>query len=646
MPSDKLNFFESNRDLLVLAGLAALVFAIYAQTSGFQYINLDDNYYVYENPAVLSGINWETVKWAFTSFHAGNWHPLTWISLALDVQLFGTSPGMHHVVNVILHFVNSVLAFVVFRRMTRNFWASAVIAALFAAHPMHVESVAWIAERKDLLSTMFWFLAMLFYVRWTKEGAKPWGPLYLAALGMFALGLMSKPMVITLPFVLMLCDAWPLERTRDAGTKGYARLVLEKAPFFVLSLSSALITLAAQRAVSAVESLAALPLDVRIQNAILSYSKYLVSAFYPAGLAIWYPYEKDLSLTEVGAALTLLIAITAISVWQFRQKKYLLFGWLWFVGTFVPVIGIVQVGGQSMADRYTYIPYLGLFVIVVFGASDLVQSFNIDRRVAGIAAASLILVLAILAYFQTGYWRDNETLYSRALSVTSKNFLIEQNFCHALMQQDRLDEAEILCQDSLEHRPDYFEALNTLGIISFKRKEYAVAESRFKSAVNSGRIHPLVYLNLSLAQILQGRPADGEINMEKAVALSGAGVSPMLFNEALTTLVDAYLKQGNFGKAAENLKRLRFIQPNNIEVRLKLVEALIELKQYPEAEGEVEAVIKMDQNNPVAWNSLGLVLLLTSDAKAAVGAFEKALTLRPDYPEAKENLRRASGKRD
>ncbi|MEO6333660.1 MAG: tetratricopeptide repeat protein [Pyrinomonadaceae bacterium] len=646
MTSDRSNVFEWNRDLLVIAGLATVVFAIYAQTAGFQYINLDDNYYVYENRLVLSGLNWEMLKWAFNSFHAGNWHPLTWISLALDVQLFGVSSGMHHVVNVILHFVNSALTFVVFRRMTGTFWPSALVAALFAAHPMHVESVAWVAERKDMLSTMFWLLAMLMYFRWTNDGAKPWAPLYFAALGLFVLGLMSKPMVITLPFVLLLCDVWPLERTRETGTRRYIGLVLEKIPFFVLSLLSAFITLAAQRAVSAVESLAFLPLDVRIQNAILAYSKYLVSAFYPEGLAIWYPYEKDLSFADVGAASILLIAITALCVWQFRRKKYLLFGWLWFVGTLVPVIGIVQVGGQSMADRYTYIPYLGLFVIVVFGASDIVQSLKIDRRATGVAAASLIIALAVLAYFQTGYWRNNETLYTRALSVTSNNFLVEQNLCHALMQQDRLDEAERLCQDSLELRPFYFEALNTLGIISFKRKDYAAAESRFKSAVNTGRSHPLIYLNLSLAQILQGRPEDGEVNLEKAVAFSGDGVSPLLFNDALTTLVDAYLKQGNFGKAAENLKRLRFLQPNNIEVRLKLVEALIELKQYPEAEGEVEAVIKMDQTNPVAWNSLGLILLLTSDAKAAVGAFEKALTLRPDYAEAKENLRRASGRRD
>lgn len=642
MTSEKSNFFESNRDLLVVAGLAALVFAIYAQTTGFQYINLDDNYYVYENPVVLSGLNWDTVRWAFTSFHAGNWHPVTWISLALDVQLFGAAPGMHHVVNVILHFVNSVLAFVVFRRMTGAFWASAVIAALFAVHPMHVESVAWIVERKDLLSTTFWLLAMWFYIRWTEDGAVQWNLLYFASLGMFVVGLMSKPMVITLPFVLLLCDVWPLERTRDGGRKRYVGLVVEKIPFFVLSLFSAFVTMAAQRAVSAVESLAGLPLDVRIQNALLSYAKYLVSAFYPARLAVWYPYEKDLNFAEVVGAAILLISITAMCVWQFSRRQYLLVGWLWFIGTLVPVVGIVQVGSQSMADRYTYIPYFGLFVMVVFGAEELYASFKLDRRVIALVAACMIAALTLLAYFQTSYWRSNETLYAHSLSVTSNNFLIEHNYCHALMQQNRLDEAEPLCRESLEHRPNYYEALNTLGIISFKRRDYAAAEASFKLAINSARSDPLTYSNLALAQILQGKPADGEVNLQKAVAFSGDGMSPLVFISPLTTLVDEYLKQGNFEKAAENLKRLRFLQPDNIEIRMKLVEALIELRQYPEAKAEAEIVLTADQNNAAAWNSLGIILLATSDKKGAREAFEKALTLRPDYAEAKENLRQAS----
>lgn len=641
MTSERPNSFESIRDLLVVVGLAGLVLVIYAQTTGFQFINLDDNLYVYENPAVLSGLNWDTLKWAFTSFHSGNWHPLTWLSLALDVQLFGNSPGMHHVVNVILHLLNTVLAFVVFRRMTGAYWPSVFVAALFAVHPMHVESVAWISERKDLLSTSFWLLSMWFYVRWNEEGASPWTGFYFASLGMFALGLMAKPMVITLPFVLLLCDIWPLERIREGDRQSYVRLIVEKVPFFALSIASAFVTVAAQRAVAAVESLTALPLDVRIQNAVLSYAKYIASAFYPTGLAVWYPYDRDLSFVEVGASASLLIAVTAVCVWQFSRRKYLLVGWLWFVGTLVPVIGIVQVGGQSMADRYTYLPYFGLFIMAAFGAAELAERFRLDRRLVATAAAASIIALAIPAYFQTTYWRDNDTLYTRTLSVTENNFLIEQNYCHALMQQDRLDEAERLCRDSIEHRPNYFESLNTLGIISFKRKDYAAAETLFRSAIDSGTSHPLTYSNLALSQILQGKPAEGEANLQKAVELSGDRVSPLLFVETLKSLVDEYVKQGNTEKAAENLKRLRFVQPENIEVRMKLVEALIKLKQFDEAAAETETILRADQNNAAAWNNLGIIMLARSQKKKATEAFENALKLRPDYEDARKNLLQA-----
>ena len=640
MTAKRLSFFEQNRDTLVVAGLAVLVLAIYAQTGGFEYINLDDNSYVYENPYVLSGLSWETVKWAFLSFHSGNWHPLTWLSLALDVQVFGPSPGKQHVVNVILHLLNSVLAFIVFRRMTGAFWASAVIAALFTVHPMHVESVAWITERKDLLSTALWFLSMWFYIKWTQAEKGQSALLYSAALAMFALGLMSKPMVITLPFVLLLCDIWPLERMGSGGRKVYISLIIEKAPFFVLSILSVFVTIAAQRSVSAVESLSTLPLEIRTENAMVAYAKYLVSAFDPTRLAIWYPYDYEMSLAEVSSAALVLIAVTTFCVWQFTERKYLLVGWLWFLGTLVPVIGIVQVGGQSMADRYTYIPYFGLFIMAVFGAEELVRSFSIDRRLVAVAAAGVLVTFAVVAYFQTSYWRSNETLYTRALSVTKNNFLIEQNYCHALMKLERLDEAERLCRDSLVHRPNYYETLNTLGIISFKRKNYSDAETMFKSAIRSGAAHPLTFSNLALAQILQGKPAEGEANLQRAVGFSGDSVSPALFIDSLRTLVDEYLKQGNIEKAGENLRRLRYLEPDNIETRLKLLETMIQLKQYTDAEAEVGAILNMDQNNAAAWNARGLILLAKGQTKDAAAAFNRALALRPDYQDAKENLRK------
>jgi Flp pilus assembly protein TadD len=631
MTSKNPSFLERNRDAVVVGLLCVAVLLIYGQTAGFQFINLDDNYYIQENPAVLSGLNWSLVKWAFTTFHAANWHPLTWMSLALDVSLFGPSPGKHHVMNVIFHLANSLLAFVVFRRMTAAFWPSAMIALLFAIHPMHVESVAWITERKDLLSTAFWFGSMWFYIGWTKSGGMR---KYAIALVMFACALMSKPMAITLPFVFLLCDVWPLERIKTIAVK---RLLIEKLPFFALSIASAYVTVAAQRSQSAVESLSALPAITRIENAIVAYVKYIASAFVPTGLAVWYPYEKEIGLITVLVSAVILIAITALCIRQFEKRKYLLIGWLWFVGTLVPVIGIVQVGGQSMADRYTYIPYFGLFVMIVFAVAEL----DLDRRLITAVAAVVLIAFTISASVQTSYWRDNEALYTRALSVTENNFLIENNYCHALMQMDRLDEAEELCRRSLEHRPNFFEALNTQGIISFKRGDYPAAERYFESAIQSGNALPLSYMNLAQAEILQGKAAEGEAHLQSAVQLSGTSVPPATFVTPLTMLVDAYIKEGNFGKAAENLRRLKFVRPDSVDIRLKLVETLIALEQFGEAESEVNAILKADQKNAAAWNAMGLISLGRGEKAKAADSFRKALELRPDYSDAKENLRKA-----
>lgn len=640
MTTAKPNLRQTYREPLVVIGLSALVLAIYAQAASFQFINLDDSYYVYENPAILSGLNWESIKWSFSAYYAGNWHPLTWLSLQLDVQLFGAAPGMHHVVNVILHLLNTLLGFVVFRRMTGRFWASAFIAALFAIHPAHVESVAWISERKDLLCTMFWLLSMWSYVLWYDGGGKPWTAMYFVSLAMFALGLMSKPMIITLPFVLLLCDIWPLNWTFETKTS-HLKLIVEKTPFFALSIVSAIVTIAAQRSAGAVESLNVLPLEIRIKNSILSYVRYIWMAFVPNGLAVWYPYDKNLGLAEVAGAAALLVAITAACVWQFGQRKYLLIGWLWFVGALVPVIGLVQVGGQSMADRYTYIPYFGLFIIIVFGAGELFERYKTDNRIVTVAASSVIIVLSVVSYSQVSRWRNNESLYSHSLSVTRNNFLVEQNFCYSLMKENRLEDAEQLCRASLEHRPQFYEALNTLGIIQFKRADYAGAEKLFGEAVIADRSYPMTYSNLAQALVLQGKPEAGEASLQKAVEMSGSSVSPSVFVDPLKTLVEEYVKQGKFEKAVENLRRLRYLQPNSVDIRMKLIDLLSKLKKFDEAKVEVETVLKNDPNNAEAWNMLGVILIESGKKNEAVDALNNAIKLRPDFEDAKNNLNQA-----
>jgi protein O-mannosyl-transferase len=680
MSEVKNNFFKTNRELIVFTVLSVLVLAIYWQTTRFGFINLDDNLYVYENGAVLSGLNWSSVKWAFTAFFSANWHPLTWLSHMLDAQLFGGNAGGHHAVNIVLHLINSVLAFVVFHKLTGCFWKSAIVAALFAVHPAHVESVAWVSERKDVLSTLFWLLTMGAYLRFVSEerakerkGEKEkrrkgdgetnsetpetdenvdeensvnspspfllFSPSYSALLVLFALGLMAKPMLVSLPFVLLLMDFWALERLR--ALKDLPALLLEKVPLFVLSAVSAVITIMAQRATGAVESLEFLPLGMRFMNALVSYAKYVVMLFYPSDLAVWYPYERDFPAWQIVGAFVLLAGITALCLTQIRERKYLLTGWLWFLGTLVPVIGIVQVGSQALADRYTYIPYFGLFIMLAWGVGDLLKS----KRAFFAFFAIAVVLFSILSFRQTAFWQNNETLYRHTLAVTRDNFLISHNLCYTLVVEDRLDEAEPFCRATLAIKPDYFEAHNTLGIYQMKRGAYAEAEQSFKRVLETAPNFTLAYANLSVAQSLQKKPEEAEANLEKAVRYNDGKVSNDVWVNALNNLALAYNEQGKYDKAAENLTRILIIDPNNAPARANLALALNRLKRPDEAQKLIETAVQLNPNEAAAYNIYGLIMLEQNRLREAVALFERALELKPDFAEAKENLKKAKGEK-
>ena len=656
------NFFKTNRELIVFTALSALALLIYWQTTGFAFINLDDNQYVFDNPAVRGGLNWESIKWALTAFHSANWHPLTWLSHMLDVRFFGLNAGGHHATNIILHLINSCLAFVVFRKLTGCFWRSATVAALFAVHPAHVESVAWIAERKDVLSTLFWLLTMFAYIRFVKavetkpesvengeqvdNGEKTsasalpfFSSSYLLVLVLFALGLMAKPMLVTLPFVLLLMDYWALERLKSL--RDLPRLIIEKLPFFVLSAVSSYITVLAQRSVGAVESLEYLPLGTRFINALVSYAKYIVTLFYPAKLAVWYPYDRDFPLVQIVGAVVLLAGITALCLWQIRTRKYLLMGWLWFLGTLVPVIGIVQVGAQPLADRYTYIPYFGLFIMLVWGLSDLFERFEFNQKILYALFGAGVLIFAFLSFKQTAVWRNNEILYKNTLAVTKDNFLISHNLCHALAMEDRLDEAENYCRQSLAANPNYYVAHNTVGFIHIKRGLNAEAEQNFQEALRLAPNYALGYANLSVAQSLLGKPVEAEANLEKAVRMSGDTVRADVFIDALNDLALAYTAQGNYQKASENLARILAIDNNNANARANMALTFYHLKRYAEAQKLVESALQLNPNLADAYNTYGLILLAQNRYREAAGLFEKALQLNADYAEARENLAKA-----
>ncbi len=418
-----------------MLGLGTL--ALYSPTLRNGFVNYDDPAYVTANAHVRQGLLWSNIRWAFTATVEANWHPLTWISHMADVQFFGLNPAGHHAVSVLLHAINVLLLFLFLSRATGYALRSAVVAALFAAHPLNVESVAWVAERKSLLCTLFFFLTLWAYGWYVR---KPGGGRYLSVVLLFALGLMAKPMVITLPFVLLLLDYWPLQRLGESGTS-ILKLFAEKIPLFVMSIGSALVTVYAQHSGGALGIAAALPLRYRITNAIYSYLAYIGKGIWPAHLAVFYPHpENALGWWKFLLAAVVLLAITALML-RFGKKRYLLVGWLWYLGTMVPVIGIVQVGRQAMADRYAYIPFIGLFVMVVWLASEVFSRIRLSFVTAVVITLAILSGYATASYIQIGYWRNSLTLFSHALQVTTGNGVAEDNLGAALMDAGRPDMA-------------------------------------------------------------------------------------------------------------------------------------------------------------------------------------------------------------
>jgi len=403
---------------LICLTLGLVTFAVFYQVHSFKFITYDDPYYVYKNPDIQSGISLKTIKWAFTAGYSANWHPLTWFSHMLDWQLFGNNAGGHHLINLAFHIANTLLLFIVLKQMTSALWQSAFVAALFALHPLHVESVAWVSERKDVLSTFFWILTMWAYLRYVRQ---PKISSYLLIVIFFSLGLMSKPMLVTLPFVLLLLDYWPLERF---GRRTVFYLVQEKIPFFVLSAALSAVTFLVQRGGKAMIAFTSLPLKYRILNSFLSCIEYIEKMFWPSKLAVFYPHiGRNISVLYSIISAGLLLAATVLVIRFAKNHRYLLTGWFWYLGTLVPVIGIVQVGTQGMADRYTYITLTGLFIIIAWGLPELFERWRYKKIVLVSLTILIISALSICTYNQLRYWRNTLTLFQHTIDVTKDNFL-------------------------------------------------------------------------------------------------------------------------------------------------------------------------------------------------------------------------------
>ena len=433
------------RSLVLCLLLALLTLALYNSVSRHPFLNFDDDRYITENQHVRAGLTWPSVAWAFTSFEESNWHPLTWISHELDYQIFKLNPAGHHYTNLLLQCLNVILLFLLLQAATGFTWRSLMVAALFALHPVNVESVAWVAERKNVLSMLFFLLTLMAYGRYVrKHGAGR----YVLVVFLFALGLMAKPMIITLPFVLLLWDYWPLGRLANGekrfptklAPRSFAWLLAEKIPLFALSAASAAITMRAQGKGGAIRS-AYFPVAERLANATVSYGRYVWNAFWPARLAPFYPHPADSIVAwQIGLATIFLLATTAL-VLAAKRRRYLAVGWFWFLGTLVPMIGLVQVGGQAMADRYAYLPYIGLFIMVCWVLPDSLPRTHAGWRALAVAASLALLALAAATVRQVGYWGDNVTLWTHTVQVTGPNFIAEDNLGLALRTDGQLEQA-------------------------------------------------------------------------------------------------------------------------------------------------------------------------------------------------------------
>src|SRR6266478_2297293 len=506
-------------DLLILLGLAVVTFGIYAQLIGHRFITFDDPTYIQENPMVNRGVTLAGLAWAFTTFHAGNWHPLTWIAHMIDSQLFGTIAGGHLLVNALIHAANTLLVFWFLLRTTHARWPSALVAAPFTQHPLHVESVAGASERKDTLSTFFGLLSLIAYVRYVEA---PSSIRYVWTAITLALGLLAKPMLVTWPFVMMLLDYWPLGRWQSAKSKAQAKklrkLILEKIPLFILVAASAVITLIAQSRGGAVRTLAHEPLALRLSNTLVSYAKYLLLTFWPNDLAVYYPLApRGIPGWQIVGAAFLLIGITAFCFLQRKIRPYLIVGWLWFLGTLVPVIGLVQVGGQTMADRYFYIPSIGLFVALVFGLADIVKSWRVAPSLCGGISAAALLTLATLTNAQIQRWHDSFTLFEHTLAVTPPNLRIEHNLGVALGASNRFDEAAAHFEKALQIDPNFYDGLVAMSVTRSHQGRMPEAIQYFQAAIRLQPDTPKAHVQLAHALWEQNRDEEALEEMRRAL---------------------------------------------------------------------------------------------------------------------------------
>ena len=584
---------ESISDLLLCLCLIIATLTVYYQVIYFDFINYDTPEYVYDNIHVKQGLTFNGVMWAFSTTTLSNWHPLTWLSHMLDVEFFGLNPGAHHGVNVIFHIINSLLLYLIIKKISGSSWSSWIIASLFALHPLHVQSVVWVAERKDVLSTMFGFLSILFYYYYTKKQKSFY---YLLVILSFMLSLLTKPMLVTLPFILLLMDYWPLNRFSASrvfpckfyldlsiDSKSIVGLIIEKIPLLLLAATSCIITVYAQRSGGAMLPITEISLYTRLLNIVNSYARYIFLMVYPFELAVIYPYPETLALNNIIFPGLFLICMTCFALWNTQKRPWIFFGWFFFIGTLVPVIGIIQVGVQAMADRYTYVPLIGLFIIITWGIMSGInyfqQFFNLKKPLRCLLSLIIIFFFAVISWNQVGYWKNSIILFSRSLEVTAPNTTAHNNLGHAFLNNQ-----------------DYDKAVN-----------------HFVNAINLNPYNAMAHLNYGFILADQNNLSEAIKHYKIALTLNPDDPKPHI------NLGNLYYRQNDYAKAIEHYLSAYKLQPLNVNVLNGIGAVMVKKGRIDKGIYFFKRALKIDPYNVTANNNLKKILA----ARKAEGVHDK-----------------------
>ncbi len=647
MTSDKYRF------PVICALLAVATIAVYCQVFHNDFVNYDDPVYVTENTHVQHGLNAKSILWSFTSSNAQNWHPITWLSHILNCTMFGLNPSGHHAVSLLLHIANTLLLFGLLKKITGAFWQSAFTAAVFALHPLHIQSVAWVAERKDVLSTLFWLLTMWAYVRYA-EHQKPGR--YLLALIFFILGLMAKPMLVTLPLILLLLDYWPLKRVKQFQLKTISRLVVEKIPFFILAAASSFITFIVQKKGGAVITTDYLGIGERIRNALNTYVIYIIKTFIPSGLTVYYPHIKLQAIWITPAAILFLAGISLAVLYS--KRRYLIFGWLWYVITLVPVIGLIQVGSQARADRYMYIPMIGLLIMISWGAAEIAADWRLRKSWLISSAVISLLALSAVSWVQIGYWRNSFTLFTHALEVTSDNHIAHLNIGNVYLERKDYKKAIAHYKTAVKISPEFINAHYNLIMAYFLSNRFDEAIRICNNLLQTGKNNSKVHFRLAniLAkkgltdeairhynEALKQEPDNPEILSNFAITLADKGQIPLAMQyyqkallikpdspEILTNFANALAKSDKNEQAIEQYKKALAINPDFTAARYGLASILGKTEQTSQAIAEYRKAISLGSATADDMSSFATILAKQGDFNEAEKYYDKAIAAEPN----------------